>query len=187
MGNVSPTGREPKILKADHREEVKGTPSSKETKASSEAASMHQNAEAFRKFLIEQFGKDYVNEVNTIVNELDELRKSGKFISYSVVKEMMKSVFLRKGTESFEKNKDKIEKIADLFPPETSKPLVPAKEYDPLASQKVQDAMRKELRKSNEITEERIEESDKQRLLEKEQEQKKVVEKKRILEPKKKV
>lgn len=188
MGNINPIGREKtKTFQEEQGKEVKGTASSKETKASAKAASeasIDQNAAAFRKVLVEKFGKEFGNK---IADALDEVKKSGKFVTYEVVKEIMETVFAN-DKASFDKYERQRNEIVALFPfANQISDIKPKDDYDPIAAEKVQAAMRKEIRKSDERTEESIEESDRKRALDKEKDQEKRVEKKRILEPKKRV
>ncbi len=198
MGNIKSTGSEPHFTKFQKgvEKEVKGTASSQETKASSEATSnvaILENAETARKYFLQKFGKEFGPQ---IAKALDDLKKEGKYLTYEAVKAIMEGI-LSKDKAGLEKHKDAINEVADWFPHEIDVPpgKQPGADYDPFASEKVQAAMRKELRKSTEKMEEKIDEADKKRDLERKKELEKSPKKessarergKRFLEPKKKV
>lgn len=189
MGNINPLGKGPqfKSIQDKSREEVKGAASSAETRASSEAASSsaaQQNAEAFRKLLIETFNNKMGND---IADALDQLKKEGKYLTYEVVKAVMEGVFEKHKKSSSEYEK-KMESICDLFPHdrEVEIPVRKVEEYDPYASAKVITATRRKMRERTEKTLENIAEDEKKRAIEKQKEVK-AVDMERILHRKKKV
>lgn len=187
MGNIGPIRKEtkPTNVQDQIQKEVKGSASSQETKASSQAASnvtIEGDAAAYRKHFIEKFGKDYGNQ---IADALDKLRQEGKFVTYEAVMGIMQSVFA-KDKEGYKKLEKEINEIANWFPYEASAQK-PKDDFDPLKSEKIQEAMRKEIRKRETRMQENIEESDKQSDLEKKKELEKAMTKKRPIEPKDRV
>lgn len=191
MGNINRIGRESKIKRSEEeseKESVKGTASSKETKAASASASeaaIQQNAEAFRKLLVEKFGKEYGPK---IADALDDVKRSGKFVTYEEVKRIMENVFAndKKAFDNFEKQRNE---IVGLFPFENQfVGIKPKDDYDPyLSALQTIAAMQKELRRSDERSSEKMNEEDKERQFHKEKDEKQTIQQKRILHPDKKV
>lgn len=174
MGNINPLGREQKFA-------VKGTASSSETKASSESASsaaIQENAEMARKYFLEKFGKQFGPK---IADALDSLKKEGKFLTFEAVRDVMENIF-SKDKANFQKYEQQINEVIGLFPHANLLNIEekPKDTYDPFASEKVQEAMKKELRKSSEKMEEAIDEVDKERDLKKKKELEEKFERKRI-------